>query len=123
MAVPSAGFFAVPARFSGQVVARVHRLSGSVWAWRAPRSGDLPSAPCLFVPLRSAPTAARLACAARGLGWRAWVKPGAACAVWASGPLAVATPPMAVKVELPAGVSAASARTALGRAFRALSAA
>lgn len=119
MATFASRFFSVPARFDGAVVCRQHRQSRSVWAWRLPRAGQLLSAPCLFVPLASRSTATRLARAALGLGWRAWVKPGAACAVYQSGPLSAQVPPFVAKVELPVGISAAAARAALGQAYRA----
>jgi len=111
-----AGFFSVSARFSGSVVCRVSR-SGWVWAWRAPRAGQRPSPACLFVPFGSRPAAVRLARAAAVLGWSAWVRPGAGCACWASGPLAGAAPAFAVKVRLPLGVRAAAGRAALRAAW------
>ena len=123
MANIAARFFMVPARFNGRIVARLHTPSQSIWAWRAPKAGQLPSAPCIFVPLKSQHTAARLAHAAAALGWRAWVKPGSKCAVYQAIPLSAQVPPWACKVELPAGVSAAAARARLGAAYRATSAA
>lgn len=111
-------FFSVPARFSGRVVARIHGATRSVWAWRAPRSGELPSPACLFVGFHSTNGAARLATAAARLGWRAWVKAGASCAVFATGPLAATAPPWACKVQLPPHLSATAARLALGAAAR-----
>ena len=123
MANITARFFTVPARFNGRIVARLHTPSRSIWAWRAPRAGQLPSAPCLFVPLKSQHTAARLASAAAALGWRAWVKPGRKCAVYQALPLSQSMPPWACKVELPAGVTAAAARARLAAAYRAAPAA
>lgn len=122
MAVSTSGFFSVPARFNGAVVCRLHAPSRSIWAWRAPRAGQRPSAPCLFVPLKSQGTANRLAQAAAALGYRAWVKPGRTCAVYQALPLSASLPPWACKVELPAGVTAAAARAALGHAYRNLTA-
>ena len=119
MSASASHFFSVPARFNGRIVARLHTPSHSIWAWRAPRAGQLPAAPCLFVPLKSQHTAARLASAAAALGWRAWVKPGHGCAVYQSLPLSQSMPPWACKVELPAGVTAAAARARLAAAFRA----
>ena len=123
MSASASRFFSVPARFNGRIVARLHTPSRSIWAWRAPRAGQLPSAPCLFVPLKSQHTAARLANAAASLGMRAWVKPGRRCAVWQFLPLSPVQPAWACKVELPAGVSAAAARARLAAAYRAVPAA
>ena len=109
-------FFSVPARFSGRVVCRLG-LGGSVWAWRAPSSGQRPSPACLFVPFSSQVAAVRLARAAVSLGWSAVVRAGSGCACWASGPLAASAPAFAVKVRLPPGVSAAQARAALRSAW------
>lgn len=115
----SARFFAVPARFSGRVVVRLHR-SGSAWAWRAPGAGQSPAPACLFVPFRSPNSAARLARAAASLGWSAWVRPGPACAIYRAGPLAAAAPDFACKVVLPPGVTAAAARSSLHSAWDAV---
>ena len=123
MANIAARFFMVPARFNGRIVARLHASSRSIWAWRAPRAGQLPSAPCLFVPLQSQHTAARLAQVAMGLGFQAWVKPGYRCAVYQALPLSQSQPAWVCKVQLPAGVTAAAARARLGAAYRATSAA
>ena len=123
MANIASRFFSVPARFNGAVVCRMHSPSRSIWAWRAPRAGQLPSAPCLFVPVKSQRTAQRLAHVAAALGFRAWVKPGSKCAVYQALPLSQSMPPWACKVQLPAGVTAAAARVALGKAYRAQSAA
>jgi hypothetical protein len=106
------GFFSVPARFSGRVVCRVS-ARGSVWAWRAPSAGQRPSPVCLFLPARFVGSARAFARCAALLGWRAQVRPGSACAVWAAGPLASSAPPWAVKVWLPAGLSAGAARAQL----------
>jgi hypothetical protein len=48
--------------------------------------------------------------AATALGWRAWVKPVASCAVFAAGPLAGQFQGQVVKVELPGHVTAYRAR-------------
>ena len=115
-ASPAPRFFSVPARFSGRVVARVHSR-GSVWAWRAPRKGERPSPACLFFRASSKGLALQLAACARFVGWVSEVRPGAACAVWAAGPLAGAAPAWACKIRLPAGVSAAAARAELRAAW------
>jgi hypothetical protein len=109
-------FFSVPARFSGRVVCRVHSR-GSVWAWRAPRSGDRPSPACLFLPACHQGRAQAFAVCAGHLGWPAEVKPGSACAVWRSGPLASSAPAWACKVRLPSGLSASVARAQLRAAW------
>lgn len=105
-------FASVPARIAGRVVFRVHPR-GSVWAVRIPRAGQLPPPACLFLPAPRLQLAQAFAALARGLGWRAQVRPGSGCAVWHSGPLAPQCPAYAVKVWLPAGLSAAQARAAL----------
>lgn len=109
-------FFSVPARFSGRVVCRVC-ARGAVWAWRAPSAGHRPSPACLFLPARQPSQARAFALCARSLGWSVQVKPGRACAVWRSGPLASAVPPWAVKVRLPAGLPAGAARAQLRAAW------
>ena len=119
MSASASRFFSVPARFNGRIVARLHASSRSIWAWRAPRAGQLPSAPCLFVPLQSQHTAARLAQVAMGLGFQAWVKPGYRCAVYQALPLSQSQPAWVCKVQLPAGVTAAAARARLAAAYRA----
>jgi hypothetical protein len=113
-------FFSVAARFSGRVVVRVS-ARGAVWAWRAPRSGDRPAPACLFLPARSQARAGAYAAVARVCGWVAEVRPGSACAVWRSGPLAGSAPAWACKVRLPAGLSASAARTQLRAAWLRLS--
>ncbi len=118
MSAFTSGYFSVPARFRGRVIARVNRQLGTIWATRTPAKGELPAAPCLFIPCTHRHGAARLAQAAGLLGWRAWVKPSAACAVYQSGPLAEQAPPFVTKVELPFGVKASAARSLLGRAYR-----
>ena len=123
MANIAARFFMVPARFNGRIVARLHAASRSIWAWRAPKAGQLPSAPCLFIPLQSQRTANRLALVAMGLGFKAWVKPGYRCAVYQALPLSQSQPAWVCKVQLPSGVTAAAARARLGAAYRATSAA
>ena len=110
------GFFSVPARHAGRVVARVSS-SGLVWAWRAVRKGDRPSPRCLFVPSRNASHAAAVAACVKAQGWQAQTKPGSACAVYRTGPLSFAPPPFAVKVRLPAGVSSSVARAQLRAAW------
>lgn len=118
MSAVTSGYFSVPARFHGRVIARVNHQLGTVWATRTPAKGERPAAPCLFIPCTHRHNAARLAQAAGLLGWRAWVKPGTACAVFQAGPLADQAPPLVAKVELPFGVKASDARSLLGRAFR-----
>lgn len=109
-------FFSVPARFGGRVIARVS-ARGAVWAWRAPRGGERPSPACLFLPARHVASAQTFAVCARHLGWVAEVKPGSACAVWATGPLASSAPAWACKVRLPADLSASAARAELRAAW------
>ena len=118
MATSTSGYFSVPARFNGRVIARVNRQLGTVWATRTPAKGERPAAPCLFIPCIHRHSAARLAQAAGLLGWRAWVKAGAACAIYQAGPLADLAPPHVAKVEIPLGVKASAARSLLGQAYR-----
>jgi hypothetical protein len=110
------GFFSVPARHAGRVVARVSS-SGLVWAWRAVRKGDRPSPACLFVPCTNPAHAAAVASCAKVHGFGVETKPGNACAVYRKGPLSSAPPPLAVKVRLPLGASASAARAQLRAAW------
>jgi hypothetical protein len=110
------GFFSVPARHAGHVVARVS-ASGSVWAWRAARKGERPSAACLFIPCRNPAHALAVAAVARSLRFRTDTRPGGACAVFRYGPLASSAPPLAVKVWLPPGVPVRSVRAELRAAW------
>lgn len=109
-------FFSVPARFDGRVVCRMC-LKGSVWAWRAPRADQRPSPACLFIPAGSEGFARLYRLCATSIGWRAEIRPGKACAVYQSGPLAARVPPYAVKVWLPVGLSSSAARDQLRAAF------
>lgn len=111
------GFFSVPARHAGRVVARLH-ASGSVWAWRAVRKGDRPSPACLFVPARDPLMASLVEACAKAQGWQALTKPGDACAVFREGPLAASAPPLAVKIHLPGGLSSSIARSRLRATWR-----
>ncbi|MEA3644058.1 MAG: hypothetical protein VBE63_29665, partial [Lamprobacter sp.] len=72
---PTAGFFSVPARFNGRILCRTN-ARGSVWAWRAPAAGQLPSPACLFIPAQQRAQAQRLAQSAASLGWHAAVRNG-----------------------------------------------
>ncbi|MFB1503344.1 hypothetical protein [Thiocapsa sp. C2-2m] len=110
------GFFSVPARHAGRVIARVS-ANGSVWAWRAVRKGDRPSPACLFVPCRNHAHAVAVAACAKVQGWQVQTKPGTACAVYRNGPLSASAPPLAVKVRLPLGASASAARCLLRAAW------
>jgi hypothetical protein len=112
-------FFSVAARINGRVVCRVCS-SGAVWAWRAPRAGQRPSPRCLFLPASWQGAARAYAVTAKSLGWRAIVKPGKACAVWQSGPLAASAPAWACKVWVPVGLSASVARAQLRRQWELL---
>ena len=112
----TARFFSVPARFNGRVLCRLN-ARGSVWAWRAPSAGHRPSPACLFLPARSHAQAHQWARAAAACGWPAVVRPGSAFAVWQHGPLANSPPNLAVKIRLPLGLSASTARTQLRNAW------
>lgn len=110
---PSSSFFSVPARHSGRVVARQHR-AGSVWAWRAPSAGHRPSPACLFLPARTQERARLFCQLAAQCGFSASVRRGGACAIWApTSPLHAVRPAWAVKVVLPAGITATQARAKL----------
>ncbi len=97
-----AGFMGGGRSFGAGVVLRVSR-SGWVWACRA-RSPVLNPAPaCLFVPFASRSAACAWARAvAVSLGWRALVRPARRC-----------VSAFEVKLALPVGLSARSARAAL----------
>ena len=96
------GFVSGGRSFGAGVVLRVSR-SGWVWACRA-RSPLLNPAPaCLFVPFASRSAACAWARAvAVSLGWRAWVRPARRC-----------SSVFEVKLALPGGLSARSARAQL----------
>jgi hypothetical protein len=110
------GFFSVPARHSGRVVVRASS-NGLLWAWRAVRKGDRPSPACLFIPCRNPAHALAVAAVARSLRLRTDTRPGTACAVFRSGPLAPSAPPLAVKIWLPSGIPARSIRADLRAAW------
>jgi hypothetical protein len=110
------GFFSVPARHAGHIVARASS-NGLVWAWRAMRKGDRPSPACLFVPSLNPAHAAAVAACAKAAGLPSQTKPASACAVYRTGPLSSAAPPLAVKVRLPYGVSSSVARAQLRAAW------
>ena len=108
------GFVSVLSSRGAGVVARACRL-GWVWAHRALPAGPgwSPAPACLFVPFASFAAASAWARAVAALpGWRVWLRSGAAGSpVFAACGLPV--PAFAVKVAVPAGVSAAAARRAL----------
>jgi len=112
LATAPRGFFSVPARHAGHVVARASS-NGLVWAWRAMRKGDRPSPACLFVPSLNSAHAAAVAACAKAAGLPSQTKPASACAVYRTGPLAASPPLLAVKIRLPSGVSCAVARSRL----------
>ena len=109
-------FFSVPALGIGKVVCRVG-FKGSVWAWRVPSAGQHPSPACLFLPFARSSSARAVALVAGALGWSAVLKSGRSCACWASGPLANRAPVWALKISLPQGTSAKSARQQLRAAY------
>ena len=96
------GFVSGGCAFGAGVVLRVSG-SGWVWACRARSSVLNPAPACLFVPFASRSAACAWAQAvAASLGWRAWVRPARRC-----------VSAFEVKLALPAGLSAQSARAAL----------
>lgn len=107
------GFVRCSSSRAGSVVARP-LACGWVWASRPLPVGGLsagfsPAPCCLFVPFVSRSLAVRFASAVALFGWRSWVRAGGSgSSVFASAGLPV--PVFCVKVALPAGWSASSAR-------------
>ena len=85
--------------------------SGWAWALRAHRAGLAPAPACVYVPCSSFQSANAVARALSLAGWRCWVRPAVSFSPWRSG--AVPAPAFAVKVALPSGVSARSARASI----------
>lgn len=109
-----AGFAAVSGGLRGAGVVVRPLSCGWVWARRALPGGAgwSPAPACLFVPFGSYALAAAFARGVAALGWRVWLRPGAAGSpVWSACGLPV--PRFAVKVALPAGLSCSAARAAL----------
>lgn len=107
------GFVSVPSSRGAGVVARV-LVGGWVWARRALPSGSgwSPAPACVFVPFGSAASAHAFASAVAGFGWRSWVRSGSAGSpVFAA--CGLSAPGWCVKVALPSGWSARSARAVL----------
>ena len=96
------GFVSGGRSWGGGVVLRVSR-SGWVWSLRAARAGGWSAPAALCVPFLSRPGSVAWAVSvARVLGWRVWVRRGRRCsAAWE------------VKLALPSGLSARSARAVL----------
>lgn len=108
-----AGFVSVLSSRGAGVVARPLSC-GWVWARRALPSGAgwSPAPACLFVPFGSFALASVFARSVEALGWRVWIRPGfVGSPVWSECGLPV--PRFAVKVALPAGLSAGAARASL----------
>ncbi len=107
------GFFSVPARFGGHVVARPLR-AGAFWCHRAPSAGQKPVKSAIFIPCPSLAHAQTLAGQFHLAGFGVHVKPGVQCAIWSKGsPLAGSAPAFACKVELAQGETVAMARSSL----------
>ncbi len=85
--------------------------SGWAWALRAHRVGLRPAPACVYVPCSSFAAASSVALALSAAGWRCWFRVGESFSPWRSG--AVPAPAFAVKVALPSGVSARSARASI----------
>jgi hypothetical protein len=108
------GFVSVLGSLRGAGIVARALPGGWVWARRALPGGAgwSPAPACLFVPFGSFALASGFARSVSALGWRAWVRPGAAGSpVWSACGLPV--PRFAVKVALPSGLSCRSARAAL----------
>lgn len=108
-----AGFVSVLSSRGAGVIARPLSC-GWVWARRALPGGAgwSPAPACLFVPFGSFALASAFARGVSALGWRVWLRPGAAgSSVWSACGLAV--PAFAVKVALPSGLSCRAACAAL----------
>jgi hypothetical protein len=87
----------------GSVVIR-RSTDGSVWGFRAYCAGRRPAPDCLFIPFSSFVSASAWAQSVPArLGWRIWVRPARRC-----------SSAFECKIALPSGVSASSARAALG---------
>ena len=107
------GFFSVPSRFSGRIVARP-LARGAYWCHRAPRLGERPVRSAIFIPCQSRAQAGALADQFALAGFNYTVKPGNQCAIWSKkSPLSGSAPAWACKVELAAGETVALARSAL----------
>jgi hypothetical protein len=107
------GFVSVLSSRGAGVVARP-LFCGWVWARRALPGGAgwSPAPACLFVPFGSFALAAVFARGVSALGWRVWLRPGAAgSAVWSA--CGLPAPAFAVKVALPSGLSCRAACAAL----------
>jgi len=88
--------------------------SGWVWARRALPSGSgwSPAPSCLFVPFGSFALASIFARSVSAIGWRVWLRPGAAGSpVWSA--CGLQPPRFAVKIALPLGLSCCAARSLL----------
>lgn len=105
----NSSFVSLPARFVGRVVVRAS-ASGWFWVKRLPRAGQLPSPACLFLPLAQQNSAARVAKAAAVAGFQSSVKPASAAAI---APLLSSSARFVVKVQLPAGATAAVGKRAI----------
>jgi hypothetical protein len=109
-----AGFVSVLGSSRGAGVVARPLSCGWVWARRALPGGAgwSPAPACLFVPFGSFALASAFARGVSALGWRVWLRPGAAgSAVWSAVGLPV--PVFAVKVALPSGLSCRAACAAL----------
>lgn len=87
---------------------------GWVWARRSLPSGSgwSPAPACLFIPFSSFTLASTFSRSVSALGWRCWLRPGAAGSpVWSA--CGLQTPHFVVKVALPLGLSCRSARSLL----------
>ncbi|WP_213069554.1 hypothetical protein [Methylomicrobium album] len=109
-----AGFVSVSGSSRGAGVVARPLSCGWVWARRALPGGAgwSPAPACLFVPFGSFALAAVFARGVSALGWRVWLRPGAAgSAVWSA--CGLPAPAFAVKVALPSGLSCRAACAAL----------
>ena len=95
-------------RSFGAGVSVAFSRSGWAWALRAHRAGLRPAPACVYVPCSSFGAASSVARALSVVGWRCWVRSASSFAPWRSG--VVPAPAFAVKVALPSGMSARSAR-------------
>ncbi len=106
----SQGFVSGSQSYGAGVSVRFCTL-GFAWAFRASAAGLRPAPACIFVPFSSHAQASAFArSVAVSSGWRVWLRSGSRCSCWAG---TSSEPAWAVKVALPAGLSAARARAYL----------
>ena len=108
------GFISVSGSSRGAGLVARPLSCGWVWARRSLPGGAgwSPAPSCLFVPFSSFVLASAFARSVSVLGWRCWLRPGAAGSpVWSA--CGLQTPYFVVKIALPMGLSSGVARSLL----------